>query len=102
MKISEILENLVQWHQPYENPKTRDTVKCGNPDTECTGIAVSCCATPEVIRKAADLGCNLLIAHESLYYGDEIFAGKHLRGWMPFEAKQKLLDETGNRCIPGS
>jgi putative NIF3 family GTP cyclohydrolase 1 type 2 len=94
MKISEILKNLVQWHQPYENPKTRDTVKCGNPDTECTGIAVSCCATPEVIRRAADLGCNLLIAHESLYYGDE-FSPEAFAGLDAFEAKQKLLDETG-------
>lgn len=70
MKIGEIISSLIAWHQPYENPRTRDTVKCGDVEQECTGIAITCYATPSVIRKAVEKHCNLLIVHESLFYGD--------------------------------
>lgn len=92
MKISTILEQLIEWHQPYENPKTRDTVKFGNPDKECTGIAVSCYGTPEVIKRAAVLGCNLLIVHESLFYGDE-YPLERFENLSAFKEKQKLLSD---------
>lgn len=94
MKISEILGLLIKWHQPYENPKTRDTVKCGDPEQECTGIAVSCYGTMEVIEKAVEYGCNLLIVHESLFYGDE-YPLERFKDLNAFQKKQKLLEESG-------
>ncbi|MBE5915670.1 MAG: hypothetical protein E7273_02365 [Pseudobutyrivibrio ruminis] len=92
MKIQAIVDNLIEWHQPYENPKTRDTIKCGNPDTECTGIAVTCYASYEVIREAIEKKCNLIIAHESLYYGDE-YSLDTFEGISAFDKKRKLLED---------
>lgn len=94
MKISEVLERLETWHQPFTRPDTRDVVKCGDPGQECMGIAVTCCPTAEVIQKAADAGCNLLIAHESMLYGDEFDPAGFIDNAV-LEEKQSLLKATG-------
>ena len=71
MKIIDIITKLTQWHAPLDHPeKTNDTVKYGDPDQECTGIAVTCFASVEVIRQAIGKGCNLIICHEPLFFGD--------------------------------
>lgn len=51
-------------------PNSCDTVKFGNPDTEITGVAVTMWATPNVIRRAAELGANMIITHEPTFYDD--------------------------------
>lgn len=69
MKISEIIDKLEAYHGPLEpERRTCDIVQYGDPDQVCTGIVLSCCPTAEVIRKAAELGCNLIIGHEPLFY----------------------------------
>ena len=71
MKIIDIITKLTQWHAPLDHPeRTNDTVKYGNPEQECTGIAVTCFASVEVIRQAIEKGCNLIICHEPLFFGD--------------------------------
>ena len=68
MKISEIIDKLEAYHGPLEpERRTCDIVQYGDPDQVCTGIVLSCCPTAEVIRKAAELGCNLIIGHEPLF-----------------------------------
>ncbi len=94
MKIQEIIDRLIAWHQPYENPKTRDTIKCGDPNQECTGIAITCYASVEVIEQTIANGCNLLIAHESIYYGDG-YALEQFQGLKGFEAKKKMIEDSG-------
>lgn len=94
MQIQEILSRLEQWHQPFVREKTRDTVKCGDPGQECTGIAVSVYGSAEVIQKAARQGCNLLISHESIFFGDE-FDPKGFLNNKALEQKQALLKQTG-------
>lgn len=66
--------------------KTVDTFKAGDPETEVTGIACTFMATIDVLRKAAQNGCNLVITHEPTYYnhldnkdlllGDPVYAAK--------------------------
>ena len=51
-------------------PNSCDTVKFGNPDMEITGVAVTMWATPNVIRRAAELGANMIITHEPTFYDD--------------------------------
>ena len=51
-------------------PNSCDTVKFGNPDTEITGVVVTMWATPNVIRRAAELGANMIITHEPTFYDD--------------------------------
>ena len=74
MKISEIIKKLEKWHEPFEKKEGlpgRDGILCGDPDIECNGIAVSVCATFEVLEKAKEKGLNLVITHESIFYGEK-------------------------------
>lgn len=95
MKISEIIDKLEAYHGPLEpERRTCDIVQYGDPDQVCTGIVLSCCPTAEVIRKAAELGCNLIIGHEPLFYD-----GWDETDWLQdncvYQAKKQLLDRLG-------
>ena len=95
MKISEIIDKLEAYHGPLEpERRTCDIVQYGDPDQICTGIVLSCCPTAEVIRKAAELGCNLIIGHEPLFYD-----GWDETDWLQdncvYQAKKQLLDRLG-------
>jgi putative NIF3 family GTP cyclohydrolase 1 type 2 len=48
--------------------RTVDTIKAGDPDTPVTGIATSCFATLDVLRRAAASEKNLIIVHEPTFY----------------------------------
>jgi len=49
--------------------ETVDTFKCGNPDARVRGVAVTMMPSLETLRRAAAMDCNLIIAHEPLFYG---------------------------------
>lgn len=74
MKISEALEKLRGYHAQagdYDHidpAKTCDGVKFGDTEQELTGIAVTCAPVYEVLGQAAEMGCNLIICHEPLFY----------------------------------
>ncbi|MBQ6333589.1 MAG: Nif3-like dinuclear metal center hexameric protein [Erysipelotrichaceae bacterium] len=72
MKVYEVIEKIKEWHQPYiEQEKTRDIYLCGDPQTECRGVAVTCACTLEVMHKAVEKGINLIISHEGITYNYE-------------------------------
>lgn len=73
MKIQEIIDAVNQAALPFQaDPeKTRDRILCGDPQQECTGVAVTVCATLEVMRQAAESGCNFIISHEGIWYNYE-------------------------------
>ncbi len=86
--------------KPIEASTTRDQVLYGNVEQECTGIVACIWATTDVIRRAQELGANLIIAHEALFWnhGDsrEVVAGNKT-----FVAKCEALDDWGGavwRC----
>jgi putative NIF3 family GTP cyclohydrolase 1 type 2 len=47
---------------------TVDVIKEGDPQTAVTGIITCMFATMNVLKKAVDKNCNLVIVHEPLYY----------------------------------
>jgi putative NIF3 family GTP cyclohydrolase 1 type 2 len=51
-----------------EIPKTVDVLKEGDPATPVTGIITCMFATMDVLKQAVSKNCNLIIAHEPLYY----------------------------------
>ena len=51
-------------------PNSCDTVKFGDPDMEISGVVVTMWATPNVIRRAVELGANMIITHEPTFYDD--------------------------------
>ena len=48
--------------------RTVDTIKAGDPDTTVTGVATTCFATMDVLRRAVASGKNLIITHEPTFY----------------------------------
>jgi putative NIF3 family GTP cyclohydrolase 1 type 2 len=62
--IAQIQKNVTcPWSQ-----ETVDTFKAGNPDDVVTGIATCMFANMETLRKAVANKCNLIIAHEPVFY----------------------------------
>ena len=73
MKIQEVIDRIITYHPPMtpdEHHPTCDTIKYGDPDQECTGVTVTCFASADVIRRAAALGDNLIVAHEPRFWSD--------------------------------
>lgn len=65
MTIREITDKILEYHPKFdEDYDGCDGFKSGNPDDECTGIVSALVPTVEVIRKTAELGCNLLYVHD--------------------------------------
>lgn len=94
MKISEVIERISKYHPPIDESHTSDVVKFGDPEQECTGVVTTVYASVEVIRKAAELGANLIICHEPLFYSDADDQ-EWLKGYPVYEAKAALLAEHG-------
>ena len=73
---------------------TVDTVKSGDPSGPLTGVVTTFMATAAVLTRAAELGANLVIPHEPLFYNhrDEV-------DWLAddpvYLAKRRLLDAHG-------
>ncbi|MBR4469855.1 MAG: Nif3-like dinuclear metal center hexameric protein [Erysipelotrichaceae bacterium] len=95
MKIREVIDKILEYHPKFpESYAGCDEFKCGDPDDECTGVITSMAATVNVIRKAIELGANLIVVHEPTFYTsidkgswDETFDNE------VYEEKKKLLDE---------
>lgn len=94
MKIREIIEKIEAYHPYIPGYEGCDGYKSGNPDQICTGVACALVPTVGHIRKAAELGCNLLYVHEPSYYMTPDFP--EWRGSfsnLVYEEKRKLLEE---------
>lgn len=107
MLISEVIQGIKDYckgtgwdGKPIDPVTTRDQVTYGDVNQECTGIVTCIWATTDIIKKAKELGANLIIPHEALFWNH----GDHrnvLAGNKTFNAKLALLDEWGGavwRC----
>jgi putative NIF3 family GTP cyclohydrolase 1 type 2 len=72
--------------------KTVDTFKAGHPEQEVTGVACTFMATVDVLKKAAELGCNLVITHEPTYY-NHLDQKDLLENDPVYAAKQAIIEE---------
>lgn len=97
MKIIDIIRRIDAWHAPLGDMPfpTCDTIKCGDPEQECTGIAVTCYVSLDVIWQAKDRGINFIITHEPTFYGDSEHMDGELTGDPVYEAKYKALQDGG-------
>lgn len=104
MLIREVIQSIKNYSRgtviytntPIDGKTTRDKVLYGSIDKECTGIVTTCFASVEVIKKAHELGYNLIIPHEALFWNH----GDHTDWLMEkqnkvFLRKKELLDEYG-------
>ncbi len=65
--VGEIMD-LFMKQVPSPIPNTVDTLKAGSRDTVVTGIVTTMFATVDVIKKAAAMKANFIIAHEPTFY----------------------------------
>ncbi len=94
MKIQEAIDKVVAYHPDLGRETDTDVLKYGDPEKECSGIAVTCFGSSDVIRKAAEKGANLLIVHEPLFWNHPDQTG-WLQDDLIYQRKKALLDETG-------
>ena len=102
MRIAQAIENIKGFccgtdaftGRAIEAATTRDQVLYGDTALELTGVVTCIWPTAEVIRRANELGANLIVSHEALFWNH----GDHrepFEGLPTFEAKRELLDAWG-------
>lgn len=104
MTVRELDDFFAQLMPEKRVPGGRDGLKWGSPDAEIRAIATTWMATIDVVRRAAQLGCNVIVTHEPTFYWDDVGAEK--AEWeiaaehrTPTDAKQKLLAESGIEAV---
>ncbi|MCM3110909.1 Nif3-like dinuclear metal center hexameric protein [Lederbergia lenta] len=93
--IQHVLDRLME---PVQKQKvTVDALKVGDKDALVKGIATTFIATNEVIQQSVDLGVNLLITHEGIYYKHHDKKDRLLND--PVTLEKKRLIEKSNIAI---
>jgi putative NIF3 family GTP cyclohydrolase 1 type 2 len=89
---SQIIGKIIEKTGSAIIPNTVDVIKEGSPETVVTGIVTSMFGTMNVLRKAVDLNCNLIIVHEPLYY-NHLDQTKQFQNDPVFLEKQKFIKD---------
>ncbi|HID96554.1 MAG TPA: hypothetical protein EYP53_10950 [Candidatus Latescibacteria bacterium] len=82
MNANDIREHLLSKSPWPDRSHTVDTVKVGEPLREVHSIAVGWMPTIDNLRRAVELGCELFVSHEALFWD-----------WMDPVADQRLRSE---------
>lgn len=96
IKVSDVYKKLTSGIPPIEN--TVDGLLAGNPDTLVKGIAVTFLATQQIIEKARDMGANLIISHEGIYFSHWDKRDR-LGSDQVYLDKSRLVEESGMSII---
>lgn len=86
----EIISAIIKQTGAKQIPNTVDVIKEGDPQTRVKGIVTTMFATMDVLKKAVEMNCNLIIAHEPLYYS-HLDETKTLQNNSVFLQKQKYI-----------
>lgn len=91
MTIQDVIDRILDQISRGRLDETVDTVKCGDPTQEVTGIVTTFMASQAVIERAAALGANFIITHEPTFYShlDEV---TELGEDPVYGAKREVLD----------
>jgi putative NIF3 family GTP cyclohydrolase 1 type 2 len=68
MIAAEVIEAIIKQTGSEPVPNTVDVFKAGDPQTPVKGIVTTMFATMDVLKKAVEMKCNLVIAHEPVFY----------------------------------
>jgi len=99
MTVREVIDKIIEKTGacPLPFDKTCDLLITGNYDTEVTKIVTTFMATVEVIKKAIEIGANMIITHEPTW-----FTGIDKTDWLkndPVYLKKKELIDKHNIAI---
>ena len=87
-----IIESIIKQTGSDAVPKTVDVIKAGDPQTRVTGIVTTMFATTDVLKKAVEMNCNLIISHEPLFY-NHLDETKQFANDQVFLEKKKFIDD---------
>ena len=94
MNVEQIISTVLQNVPAPSGADTVDTLKAGSPSQTVRGIVVTFMATYPVLRKAVELGANLIITHEPTFYNHA-----DRTDWLGsdevFRSKRRLIEENG-------
>lgn len=94
MTVKNVVDAIIRYSVGDRELLVNDRLIAGNYDTQVTGIVVTFMATVDVIRKAIDLGANLIITHEPTFY-----TGRDATDWLEndpvYLEKKKLIESHG-------
>lgn len=94
MTVKEVIDGMLKKTgvEPLPHDKTCDHLMTGSYDIEVKKIVTTFMATVEVIKKAIDIGANLIITHEPTW-----FTGKDTTDWLKddpvYHSKKELIDK---------
>jgi putative NIF3 family GTP cyclohydrolase 1 type 2 len=90
--IQNVMDKLMEPVNKIHN--TVDTLKSGNPAMDVKGIATSFMPTHHVIQQAINLGANLLITHEGVFFSHQD-STSYVENDPVFIEKRQLIDQSG-------
>lgn len=90
--IQNVIDQLIEPVGRLQN--TVDTLKWGDPTTDVKGIITAFMPTYQVIQQAIEMGANLLIAHEGLFYSHHDHTD-FLENNPVYHEKRKLIEDSG-------
>ena len=93
MKAQEIRDHCQEVANWVNWDATCDHFLHGDPETEVTGLACAWTATNVSLRQAADLGCNMFITHEPVFFPRKHKG--HPKAEQVAQMKRDLADELG-------
>ncbi len=88
----QLIETIIKHTNAALVPNTVDVIKEGNPDIPVKGIVTSMFATMDVLRKAVEKDCNLIIVHEPLYY-NHLDTTAQFQNDSVYLEKKKFIDD---------
>ncbi|MAU72309.1 MAG: hypothetical protein CML04_09450 [Pseudozobellia sp.] len=94
VSAEEMIQTIITETEAATVNNTVDIVKEGDPETTVKGVVTCMFATMDVLRKAVAKNCNLIIAHEPLYYNHLDNTDK-FQGDPVFEEKKKFILDNG-------
>ena len=91
---SSVIELIIKNTGAPTLSKTVDVIKEGDPQTQVKGIVTTMFATMDILKKAVEMNCNLIIAHEPLYY-NHLDETKQFQNDPVFMEKQQYIKDNG-------
>lgn len=71
LTVKEVIDILIKDIPGAPFERTVDQLRSGSMDQKVTGIVTTMFPTLEVIEKAVEIGANMIVAHETLYYNHQ-------------------------------
>jgi len=67
----EVATRIINFIGVRTRPNTVDNFLAGDPNTPVTGVIVTMMATIDVLHRAVEMGANLVVTHEGVYFNHE-------------------------------